>query len=78
MAVYLTTLDNPYNPETEFDKWYDFDESKGYHTCSYLARIAITSNELAPIDQEQAIENAIDEIVSLNILGIYKKFITED
>ena len=73
----LTTLDNPFDPFTQFDEWYDFDESKGYHSCSYLARIAKTSDELSEADEEKAIELAIDEIVKLNVLGIYKKVTKE-
>ena len=69
----LTTLDNPYDPFKQFDEWYAFDESMGYHTCSYMARIAKTSNELSEEDEDLAMEQAIDEIISLNVLGIYKK-----
>lgn len=69
----ITTLDNPYNPFTQFDEWYAFDEAKGYHTCSYLARIAKTSNELSEKENLIEQEKAIDEIISLNLLGIYKK-----
>jgi hypothetical protein len=69
----LTTLDNPYDPFKQFDEWYAFDESMGYHTCSYVARIAKTSNELSEEDESLAIEQAINEIISLNVLGIYKK-----
>jgi hypothetical protein len=69
----LTTIDNPYDPFTQFDEWYEFDTEKGYDTCSYLARIAITSDELSQQDEDLAIESAIDEIVALNVLGIYKK-----
>ena len=70
----ITTIDNPYNPFTQFDDWYAFDESKGYHTCSYLARIAKTSNELSERENLIEQEKAIDEIISLNLLGIYKEF----
>lgn len=73
----LTTIDNPFDPFTQFDEWFAFDESKGYHSCSYLARIAKTSDELSEADEERAIELAIDEIVKLNILGIYKKVTKE-
>lgn len=69
----LTTIDNPYDPFTQFDEWYAFDEQKGYHTCSYLARIAKTSNDLSESEQAFAINIAIDEICRLNILGIYRK-----
>lgn len=69
----LTTTDNPFDPFTQFDEWNAYDESKGYNTCSYLARIAKTSDNLSQQDEDEAIESAIDEIVKLNILGIYKK-----
>ena len=69
----LTTLDNPFNPFTQYDEWYAFDESNGYHTCGYLARIARVSEELSEQEESVAIEDAIDEIIKLNVLGIYKK-----
>ena len=69
----LTTTDNPYDPFTEFDTWKSFDDEKGYHTCEYLARIAITSDSLSDADNNSEIDSAIDEIVLLNVLGIYKK-----
>ena len=72
-AVMLTTVDNPYNPFTNFDEWRAFDEAKGYNTCEYLARIAKTSDELSETDQNLAIQSAIDEIIRINVLGIYKK-----
>jgi hypothetical protein len=74
MAVHmLTTVDNPYNPFTQFDEWYQFDESSGYFTTQYLARLTLTSPELSESDESIAIENAIDEIVKENINGMYRK-----
>jgi hypothetical protein len=69
----LTTLDNPFDPFTQWDDWYAYDEAAGYHTTSFLARIAKTSDELSEADQSLAIEDAIDEIVRENVLGIYRK-----
>ena len=69
----LTTLDNPYNPFTQFDEWFSFDTQKGYHTCSYLARIAKTSNDLSEADNEEAIDEAMNEIVRFNLTGNYIK-----
>jgi hypothetical protein len=69
----LTTLDNPFNPFTQFDEWRAFDEQAGYFTSQFLARIVITSDELSEADQSLAIEAAIDEIVKENVLGIYRK-----
>lgn len=69
----LTTVDNPYNPFTQFDDWYAFDQSKGYRTTEYLARIAKTSDELSDEDNSIAIEDAINEIIFFDVLGIYQK-----
>lgn len=69
----LTTIDNPFNPFTQWDEWYAFDRDKGYNTPGYLARIAKVSFELSDADQDLAIENAMSEIVELNVLGIYRK-----
>lgn len=69
----LTTIDNPYSPYDEFDEWFAWDVAQGYNTCAYLARIAKSSNNLSPLDEELAIDEAIDEIVRLNINGMYKK-----
>ena len=71
--VMITTADNPYDPFTEFDKWYVFDSQKGYGTCSLLARISDYSDELSPADQELAIEDAIDRILFFNVTGNYRK-----
>lgn len=75
--VALTTIDNPFNPFTQFDDWYAFDEAKGYHSCSLLARIANTSSDLDLEETNTIIENAIDRIVELNAIGIYRKVIKE-
>ena len=71
--VMLTTSDNPYNPFTQFREWYDYDLSVGHNTCSYLSRITISSDELSEEEELQAINEAIDEIIELNITGLYVK-----
>lgn len=69
----LTTIDNPYNPFTQFEEWQAYDIQKGYNTCNFLARIADTSYNLSPDEEAEVIEAAIDEIVKENVLGIYRK-----
>lgn len=71
----LTTLDNPYDPFTQWDEWYTWDEAAGYHTTAYLARALVTSDQISDADQEVAVENAIDDIVKENVLGLYKKVV---
>ena len=74
MALHmLTTVDNPYDPTTHFDEWNAYDQAHGYFTMNFIARVLVTSEELSEADQDQDIEDAIDEIVSNNVLGIYKK-----
>lgn len=76
--VMLTTVDNPYDPFTQFDEWYAFDVSAGYHTASFLGRIIQTSDQLSQADEDFAIESAVDEIVKENTLGVYRKVVKEE
>lgn len=69
----LTTFDNPYDPFTEFDSWFQFDTDKGYNSCGYLDRIAKTSDQLSEAENEAEIERAIDEIIKYDFQNIYKK-----
>lgn len=71
----LTTTDNPYDPFTQFDDWYAYDERHGYHTCGYVDRISKSSSDLSPSDQIKVTNDAIDEILKFNVLGNYKKVI---
>ncbi len=73
MAVALTTIDNPYDPITDFDNWYLYDEQKGYHTSSYLARLIKDSDDVDPVFMEFQKEQAIDEILTMDQSGFYKK-----
>ncbi len=69
----LTTVDNPFDPFTQFDEWYSFDVASGYNTSALLARVVVTSDELSEADQSRAIESAIDEIVRENVSGVHRK-----
>jgi hypothetical protein len=69
----LTTVDNPFDPWTQWDEWYAWDMHAGYHTPGLLARVTRTSDDLSEADQHQAIQDAIDEIVRENVLGVLRK-----
>ena len=71
--VALTTNDNPYDPFDNFDKWFMYDNDKGYNSCAYLARVARTSDALTPKENMIALEEAIDDIVRLDFMHVYKK-----
>lgn len=69
MAIFaLTTSDNPYDIFTQYDLWSSYDENLcGYYTQSYLARIAGDVSGLSGPDAERITEEAIDEIISMNL-----------
>lgn len=69
----LTTVDNPFDPFTQFDDWYAFDTRSGYNTSALLARVVVSSDDLSEADQSAAIESAIDEIVKENVSGVHRK-----
>jgi hypothetical protein len=77
-SVMLTTVDNPFDPFTQWDEWYVFDGMAGYNTPSMLAYVTVLSTEISEVDQEIAIEFAIDEIVRENVTGKYKKVFKEN
>lgn len=76
--VYLTTIDNPYSPHTQFKEWYAYDIQAGHHSCSRLAKVARTSDSLSEVQNQQAIERAVDELVSLNLLNNDRKLVIEE
>ena len=73
MKAMLTTIDNPFDPFEQFDSWYKFDLDKGYNSCSYLARIARTSDQFTEQENNIEIERAIDEIIKFDFMNMYKK-----
>ena len=73
----LTTVDNPYDYFTQFDEWLMFDKRFDYNCCEYLDRIIEQnggiSDDLTEKEENELITKAIDEIVSTNPTGIFKK-----
>ena len=75
--VALTTKDNPFNPLDQFDDWYKFDIEKGYYSCSLLARMIKVSDDFTEKEIDEATEEAIDTIISIDFRNIYVKFVRE-
>ncbi len=66
--TFVTTTDNPANYFTQFDQWIAWDEVVcGYYTKNYVARIAAVSSELSAKEMDQAIEDAVDEIIDMDL-----------
>jgi hypothetical protein len=69
----LTTIDNPYSPFEQFSQWFLFDVERGYNSCAYLGRIARTSEGLSDEENIQMTNDAIDEILKYDPIGLYCK-----
>jgi hypothetical protein len=69
--IMVSTSDNPYDYWDEFDLWYAWDETHGYHTLALLARVTQTSHDLPTHLEEEDIDSAIKEIVEYNVSGIH-------
>ena len=77
-AVFVTTMDNPWDYFTQFDEWYAYDTGANYDTLNYVARIVaeMTDTPMSEMTDEESefiINEAVDRICSLNITGNYKK-----
>ena len=69
----LTTVDNPFDPFTEFEEWHQFDIEAGYNSLAFLDRVAKISPDTSETDQVVGIQDAIDEIVRENVSGMWRK-----
>lgn len=69
----LTTIDNPYNPFTQFKQWFTYDMQKGYNCCGIVDRLASTSAGLSDVENDYVIEQAIDDFISSDPLHVYVK-----
>lgn len=69
----LTTYDNPFDPFTRWHEWLAYDSMMGYNTPAFLDRVAYHSDDLSEPDQYLTIQDAIDQIVRENVLGMWRK-----
>ena len=73
----LTTIDNPFDPFTQFADWYRFDLDFGYDSCGLLSRCCALSPDLSEVEEKIAIETAIDEICKYNLSGKHIKVVRD-
>lgn len=69
----LTTVDNPFDPFEQFTSWYMFDMEKGYDCCGKIDRLANYTDDMTENEIEIEKEKAIDTLISLDFLDIFKK-----
>lgn len=82
--VFITTEDNPYDPEKDWYNWLMFDHLKGYNTCEALSTHTAfdsSSSEQEAIDE---VEYAIDKLIEIGAIDSdgnkvnYKKIVIEE
>lgn len=71
--IALTTIDNPFDPIDDFDNWYDYDMEKGYNCCGCVDRVSHYFDGMTEKEKVVELERAIDEILTVNPLNIFKK-----
>jgi hypothetical protein len=67
----LTTFDNPWNPFTDFYKWFVYDSIR-YNSSGLVARIADTFFSDVE-DENERNEEAIDQIMKFDPGNLYRK-----
>lgn len=67
--IAITTIDNPYNPFTEWDNWWTYDVTHGYMTCERLASITTLSDALSEEENAQTIEESIDKLIETGAIS---------
>lgn len=71
--VWLTTIDNPFNPFTEFDAWLREDLRLGHNCLGKIDDCGYFSDALSDYDNENEWVRAIDEVVDTDPVGYYIK-----
>lgn len=78
----LTTFDNEWDPFDNFSEWYSRDlelarQQNRRSASGYLAIIAACSDDVSDNEFNQVMNDAIDEIVELDLSGTFKKVTRE-
>jgi hypothetical protein len=76
-SVTITTIDNPYDPFDDFEHWFQFDTEKGYYTSSRVARLTKLRDDMSEVEEDLEVERAIDRLIEIDPLKIYKKVVRE-
>lgn len=71
----LTTIDNPYNPKTDYDKWRQWDIENEYNTEEYLARMTDIPDDV-DLGNDWIVNGltneAVHRILENDMLDLYK------
>lgn len=74
-TLMLTTMDNPFNPKTDYYLWKQWDTDNGYDTEEYIARL-VSMDKNYDIDDHFMLNiitsNVINSILDNDTLNIYR------
>ena len=77
-AYMITTIDNEWNPFTNFLEWFARDRQLGYNTCQWIDAYTKTSSELDDETIEADVDNGVSDFLSLNPFGMHYKVYEEE
>lgn len=66
---WLTTKDNPWNPFSQYEQWYQYDTVHGYNISGLIARFANTSLDMSDEEYKVEVNKAINRIIELGLLS---------
>ena len=72
-ACYATTMDNMYNPFTDYERWNAFDIEHKYFTNEWLAIFCKSSIHMDLDEFDDRINDAVNMLLDLNPFGIHYK-----
>lgn len=80
-GVFITTVDNKYDPSVDYDAWHMEDMRLGYNSEAYLARVATIfygyDEDLSDEEKLSIIDRSIDDICRDDFLNVYRKIQTD-
>lgn len=69
----ITTIDNPYNPYTQYEDWGRFDEDMGYHTWQRIDKLMPTNYlRMSLTERDFHVEEAMNKLIKA-LPNIYTK-----
>lgn len=69
----VTTIDNPWNPFTNYDQWLNWDNRFGWKTPQWVAFFSFTSSKEDEEEYERDIDDAFNRLVEFNPYGVHVK-----
>lgn len=72
----LTTIDNPWNPFTNFDEWKEFDlvnNHNTYETLAVLGSFGLLQSRLSEAEFDEHVVNTMNKLIEDDPLGLFIK-----